>query len=226
MSMPTEPRAVLWDLDGTIVDTLELHWQSWVETLRQEGVEASREKFLATFGQRNVAFLPAWLGENRDSERVARVSEAKEAAFRRIIGETGLTALPGAVEWIRKLKAAGWLQAIASSAPRLNVQAMLAALHIDSFFQAAVAAEDVGKGKPHPEVFLKAAEKLGVPPSRCIVVEDAAAGIEAARRAGMPSIGVGREPLPAVLHSVSLAALPPDAFNRLLGQGRSPAQSE
>jgi beta-phosphoglucomutase len=211
-------RAVLWDLDGTIVDTLELHWQSWLDTLQPEGVKVSREQFLATFGQRNVSFLPGWLGESRDSERVKRISEAKEAAFRRLIRERGLTALPGAVEWITKLNARGWLQAIASSAPRLNVEAMLEALDIQSDFQAIVSADDVTAGKPDPEVFLKAAEKLKVPPSRCIVVEDAPAGIEAARRAGMRSIGVGagKEPLPADLFTGSLAALAPDAFDRLV----------
>ncbi len=85
-------------------------------------------------------------------------------------------------------------------------------------FQAIVSAEDVTLGKPDPQVFLTAAARLGSAPGRSIVVEDAPAGVEAARRAGMPSIGVSRTgtPLPADVAVVSLADLPPDAFSRLL----------
>ena len=118
-----------------------------------------------------------------------------------------------------RLRRAGWRQAIASSAPRLNIEAMLAAMGVQECFQAVVAAEEVHTGKPDPEVFLLAAARLGVAPPECIVVEDSAAGVEGARRAGMRSIGVRRsgEPLPADLFVASLADLAPDAFDRLAG---------
>ena len=118
----------------------------------------------------------------------------------------------------QRLAADGWLQAIASSAPRENIDAVLAVIGLASVFQAMVSAEDVTLGKPDPQVFLTAASRLGSAPARSIVVEDAAAGIEAARRAGMPSIGVSRKgsPLPADLAVASLADLPPDAFSLLL----------
>ena len=111
-----------------------------------------------------------------------------------------------------------WRQAIASSAPRENVDVVLAIIGLAGFFQAIVSAEDVTLGKPDPQVFLAAASRLGSTPSHSIVVEDAPAGIEAARRAGMPSIGVRRNgsPLPADLAVSSLADLPADAFSRLI----------
>jgi beta-phosphoglucomutase-like phosphatase (HAD superfamily) len=99
------------------------------------------------------------------------------------------------------------------------VEVVLEALNLAEYFQATVSAEDVHVGKPDPEVFLSAASRVDVPPDRCVVVEDAAAGIEAATRAGMRCIGVGRNSssLRANLTAVTLSHLPPDAFRKLLG---------
>jgi beta-phosphoglucomutase len=210
-------RAVLWDLDGTLVDSEEYHWLSWRDAMRAEGIDLSYERFLASFGQRNDRILAAWLAGDADPARVRRVGDGKEAEYRRLAEERGLTPLPGAREWLERLHGAGWKQAIASSAPRLNVETMLRVLELDRLFDAVVSAEDVTRGKPEPDVFLAAAAKLAVPPSRCVVVEDAAAGVEAGRRAGMRTIGVNaRASLDADLYVRSLADLPPDAFERLL----------
>lgn len=210
-------RAVLWDLDGTLVDSGELHWRAWVETMAAEGIAITREQFLASFGRRNDSFVPEWLGEGATPERVERVGEEKEARYRRLVREHGLAPLPGAARWLARLQEEGWAQAVASSAPRCNVEIMLEALDFRGCFQALVAAEDVQKGKPHPEVFLTAAARLEVEPFRCVVVEDAAAGVEAARRAGMRSIGVARggARLDADIVVASLAELPADAFDSL-----------
>lgn len=210
-------RAVLWDLDGTLVDSEEFHWLSWRDTMRPEGVELTYAQFLASFGQRNDRIVPAWLGRGVDTARMQRIGEDKEAEFRRLAEIHGLSPLPGAREWLATLRAAGWKQAIASSAPRVNVEMMLRVAGLEGTLDAIVSADDVTIGKPDPQVFLKAAEKLGIPPSRCIVVEDAAAGVEGARRAGMRSIGVTTNaPLSADVFVVSLADLPSDAFERLL----------
>ena len=210
-------RAALWDLDGTLVDSEEFHWLSWRDTMRPEGVELTYEQFLASFGQRNDRILPVWLGADVDAARVQRIGDDKEAEYRRLAETHGLTPLPGAREWLSRLKAAGWKQAIASSAPRVNVEMMLRVAGVDDSFDAIVSADDVTIGKPDPQVFLRAAAKLAVPPSRCIVVEDAAAGVEGARRAGMRSIGVTKNArLDADLFVQSLADLPSDAFDRLL----------
>ncbi len=211
--------AVLWDLDGTLVDSADYHWQSWRHAMDAEGLPLSRRQFLDSFGQKNDRILANWLGPDADPERVRRIADVKEREYRRLAREGGLTPLAGAAEWLARLHAGGWRQAIASSAPLANVEVMLGALRLHELFDAIVSAEDVTAGKPDPQVFVKAAERLGVPPSRCIVVEDAAAGIEAARRAGMRSIGVSRTAtLDADLFVRSLDELPADAFSALLAR--------
>jgi HAD superfamily hydrolase (TIGR01509 family) len=211
------PRAVLWDLDGTLIDSEQYHWLAWRDTMAAEGVALTHDQFLETFGLRNDAIIPQWI-PGASTERVQRIANAKEQLYRRLVREGGLEPLPGAAEWTQRLADEGWRQAIASSAPRENIEAVLAVIGLGSDFQAVVSAEDVTLGKPDPQVFLTAAARLGSPPAQSIVVEDAAAGIEAARRAGMRSIGVSRKgpPLPADLAVASLADLPPDAFSRLL----------
>ena len=210
-------RAVLWDLDGTLVDSAEFHWLSWRDTMAAEGVSLTYQQFLDTFGQKNDRILPGWLGSGADPDRIRRVGDAKEAEYRRLASVHGLNPLPGASSWVRRLHAQGWQQAIASSAPGENVGVMLRALALDGMFEAIVSAEDVTRGKPDPQVFLAAAERLGVPRDRCIVVEDAAVGVQAARSAGMRCIGVSRAVvLDADVAVSSLLELPSDAFDRLV----------
>ena len=210
-------RAVLWDLDGTLVDSERYHWESWRDALEPEGLRITYDQFLASFGKKNDPIMREWLGGGYTSERAVRLADAKEADYRRLVAAHGLTALPGAREWLAALHAAGWKQAIVTSAPRANADVMLRALDVSALFETVVTAEDVSHGKPDPEVFLTGAARLGVPPSRCIVVEDAAAGIEGARRAGMKRIGVSsRITLAADVAVGSLTDLTPDAFDRLL----------
>jgi beta-phosphoglucomutase len=210
-------RAVLWDLDGTLADSTVFHWRSWQSALAAEGVSVTEDQFRATFGQRNEEILSVWLGPTADAERIGRVAEAKEEAYRSYVKGEGIAPLPGAAEWVRTLHGLGWRQAIASSAPRQNIEVMHSALALGGLIDTLVGAEDVRSGKPDPEVFLVAAARLGVEPARCVVVEDAEAGIEAARRAGMSSVGVGGGAVGAAdLVVRSLADLPPDAFDRLV----------
>jgi len=210
-------KSVLWDLDGTLIDSEQYHWFAWRDTMAAQGVPLTHEAFLKTFGLRNDAIIPQWIPDATPA-RIDEIGRTKEQLYRRLVREGSLDPLPGVRHWTAELARAGWLQAIASSAPRENVDAVLAVIGLASCFQAIVSAEDVTLGKPDPQVFLTAAARLGSPPSRSIVVEDAPAGVEAAHRAGMPSIGVRRNgsPLPADLAVSSLADLPPDAFIRLI----------
>jgi beta-phosphoglucomutase len=181
-----------------------------------DGVPITYEQFLHSFGQRNDAILGAWL-PGAPAERVRRLGDAKEKCFRHLVSDGPLHPLPGAVEWIEQLAKDGWRQAIASSAPRANVETMARVLKLDQVMSALVSAEDVHRGKPDPEVFLVSAQRLGVEPARAIVVEDAAAGIEAARRGGMRSIGVGGKALGAAdVIVTSLADLSSNVFDRLV----------
>jgi HAD superfamily hydrolase (TIGR01509 family) len=210
-------QAVLWDLDGTLVDSEDLHWQAWRDILTPEGLTITYDQFLASFGRKNDPILRDWLGAGYTPERALHLADTKEAEYRRLVAAHGLTPLPGAREWLTTLHGAGWLQAIVTSAPRANAEVMLQALDLDHVFETVVTAEDVSVGKPDPEVFLTGAARLQVPASRSIVVEDAAMGIEGARRARMKCVGVnGRVALPADLVVTSLTELRPDAFDRLL----------
>jgi beta-phosphoglucomutase len=211
-------RAVLWDMDGTLIDSEEFHWISWRETMAREGVAITHEQFLSSFGRRNDSIVPGWLGPGATPERIERVADAKEELYRLIIRRDGISPLPGVEDWLHRLHDQGWLQAIASAAPRANVDAVLEAMSAAHFFQAIVSAEDVRRGKPDPEVYLTAASRLGASPDKCIVLEDAVAGVQGARSAGMKSIGVSRNGahLPADIVVTSLASLGPDAFEKLL----------
>jgi len=213
-------RAVLWDMDGTLIDSEEFHWISWRDTLANEGIAITHDQFLSSFGQRNDSILPRWLGTAATPERIDRIANAKEQLYRQLLRRDGISPLPGVAHRVHRLHKEGWLQAIASAAPHANIDAILEALSVTHLFQAIVSAEDVHRGKPDPEVYLTAAARVGVPPERCIVVEDAVAGVEGARRAGMKSIGLSRDGkhLPADIVVQSLDLLEPDAFERL-GRG-------
>jgi len=213
------PRAVLWDMDGTLVDSAEHHYEAWRATMAELGRTLSRDEFAATFGLRNDAILPRYLGTAVSAADVQRIGDGKEAHYRDLVHARGVTALPGVREWLARLRAAGWRQAIASSGPRLNSETILAALGLEHALDAIIGAEDVVHGKPHPEVFLTAAARLGVDPARCVVVEDAPTGIEAGRRGGMHTIGVltTHPELDADRTVRSLAELEPHAFDALVG---------
>jgi HAD superfamily hydrolase (TIGR01509 family) len=212
------PRAVLWDVDGTLVDSLEYHWLSWQAALESEGYALAREQFLATFGRRNDEILRTYFGPDIADERIAAISLDKEERYRELVRTRGITLLAGVRRWLEQLQAAGWRQAIASSAPPLNLEVILAALDVGDCFDAIVSAEEVERGKPDPQIFLVAAAKVETPPSRCVVVEDAPAGITAAHRAGMRAIGVltTHAALAADRVVKTLDELPDEAFAILL----------
>lgn len=205
-------------MDGTLIDSEEFHWISWRNTLANEGITITREQFLSSFGQRNDSIIPRWLGAAATPERIERISKAKEELYRYLVRRDGISPLPGVANWIHRLHKEGWLQAIASAAPRANIDAVLEALSATHIFQGIVSADDVHRGKPDPEVFLIAASCVGVSPDCCIVVEDAVAGVQGARSAGMKSIGVNRngKQLPADIVVQSLDLLDSDAFDTLL----------
>ena len=217
--MSAAPRAVLWDMDGTLLDSGRLHFQAWQDTMAALGRALSRAEFDAGYGRRNDDILRAWFGPNIAPAEIDRIAGIKEARYRALLRPSGIAALPGILPWIGRLGADGWRQAVATAGPRANVEAVVGVLGLGGRFAAIVAAEDVARGKPDPEVFLAAAARLGVPPARSVVVEDGPAGIEAARRAGMRAIGLltTHAALDADLVVRAPADIPADAFDRLLG---------
>lgn len=216
-------RAVLWDMDGTLVDSAVHHLRAWRDTLAALTREVSAEQFLRTFGRRNPDVIRDLVDPDASDDLIARIAAEKEERYRRFVREGGLAPLPGVGAWLDRLRAAGWKHAVASSAPHANIATILEVAGLDGRFDAVVGDEDVTRGKPDPQVFLVAAEKVGAVPARCVVVEDAPAGLAAARRAGMRSIGVGTShgALDADLVVASLDQLPPDAFARLLADAET-----
>jgi beta-phosphoglucomutase len=184
-----QPRAVLWDMDGTLIDSMPIHWQAWQDVLRQINRSVEHGVWNQTVGMRNSEIMPLLFPDMPPAE-MAYVDQAKEARYRELIESRGIELLPGVAEWIQRFQAAGWKQAVASSAPPDNVAAIAQALHLNGTFQAMICGADVQRGKPDPDIFLAAAQRLRVPPQHCLVIEDASTGIEAAHRAGMKAIGV------------------------------------
>jgi len=181
--------AVLWDMDGVLVDTAPFHRQAWEGLSREAGFPMSDEDFRHTFGWRNEEILRELMGPGISAERVAELGDRKEELYRDLV-RGNVRPLPGATELLRALHQAGFRQALASSAPRANVELILDELRIEDRFAAMLCDRDVEQGKPDPQVFLRAARQLGVAPARCLVIEDAVMGVRAAKRAGMACLAV------------------------------------
>lgn len=208
-------KAVLWDMDGVLVDTGSLHFETWREVLTGMGIEMDEALFRSTFGMNNHGVLSTVLGHPVEDALVEDVAGRKEAAFRRgLRGRVKL--LPGVRAALEGLRAAGYRNAVASSAPVENIDALVDALEIRELFDALVSAAAM-PGKPDPAVFLEAARRVGVPPAGCTVVEDAVVGVQAALRAGMRCIAVTNTNARAALSAAhlvvdTLEGLPLEAF--------------
>lgn len=210
---------VLWDMDGVLVDTGDLHYAAWIEVLADYDLDFPREQFDASFGMNNMALLTMLMGRKPEPEVYAVINERKEERLREL-SEGRIQPMDGVVDRLERLQQAGYRQAIASSAPLANINAMVDAMGIRIYFDALVSGIDM-PGKPEPDVFLTAAAEIDVPPASCVVVEDAIPGVEGAKRAGMKCIAVTTTNPAKVLTKAdyivdSLIELPADIFEQLL----------
>jgi len=185
----SKTRAVIWDMDGVIADTAPYHLKAWQEVFRKRGVKFTEEDFRRQFGQRNDTIIRTTLGEGVSQSEVDVIASEKEENYRQRVRQN-IRPLPGAVKLIKSLKEHGFSVALASSAPVENIQLIMRGLGIEDSFQAIVSGREVQEGKPSPQGFLLAAQKLGAEPENCAVIEDAPAGITAAKRAGMHCLAV------------------------------------
>src|SRR5258707_3922429 len=195
--MSTSIRAVIWDLDGVILDSADEHRRAWHRLAEAEGIAFTDADFWATFGKRNNDIIPHYWPVS-SAEHLQQLADRKETYFREFVRETAAF-LPGAEELMRGLHEAGFAQALATSTPLVNIALIVELLGLSHYLSALVSAETVVHGKPAPRIFLKAPHELEVPPGMCLVIEDAVAGVQAAQAAGMYCIAVaGDRDLPGL----------------------------
>ncbi|OYT58120.1 MAG: phosphatase [Candidatus Aenigmarchaeota archaeon ex4484_14] len=184
-------KAVIFDMDGVIVDSEDYHASTEQEVLRNIGINVCVEELKMDLGKSEKDFFRSVLTRHRKTENI-------EETIRKLIKEKHKTYLkllknakpvPGAIELVEKVRAAGVKTAIATSSIRKMLEIVIENFNLEKYLDAAVCIDDVKKGKPEPDLFLEAAKRLSVQPNECVVIEDAANGIEAAKRAGMKSIG-------------------------------------
>jgi len=184
----TNIAAVLWDMDGVLVDTGQLHYETWKLVLDAQGIPFDMEAFNKIFGRNNASSLELLLGHPPSAELLGLVDTVKEETFRQLARER-VRLLPGVVSWLEAFQALNLPQAVASSAPMENIDLMVDVLGIRAYFAHLVSGHSM-PGKPDPAVFLEAARRVGVLPEHCLVIEDSPPGVSAARRAGMVCVAV------------------------------------
>ncbi|MEN1681622.1 MAG: HAD family phosphatase [Planctomycetota bacterium] len=179
--------ALIFDCDGTLTDSMPVHFRAWNETMAARGISLSSERFYSLGGMPSDRII-ALLGDEAGIELdAAEVSREKEQAFLDLIEE--VPPLEKVVQLARDQKGKRKL-AVASGGYRWVVERQVEHVGLAGWFDTIVTAEDTERHKPHPDVFLEAARRMGVEPAACLVLEDADLGLEAASRAGMPSIDV------------------------------------
>ncbi len=181
---------VIFDLDGVIIDSSKPHEKSWELLALEENLILPSGHFKKSFGMKNEIIIPSVLKWTNDQKKINLLSFKKEILYREIIAEEGLKPLPGVLELLSSLKHFNIPCAIGSSTPSLNLEATMKLLNIEGYFTATVCGDEVENGKPDPEVFTLAAQRIGCKPENCIVIEDAPVGILAAHNGGMKVIAV------------------------------------
>lgn len=181
--------AFIFDMDGTLVDNMHIHTEAWGQLLKENNIPFNEHDFLVkTAGKTNREIIPTVFGEV-SAERITELAHRKESLYREMFLPFRMP-VDGLVEFLQTSKDLGIKMAVATASAIPNVEYLLDGLDLRKFFNAVTTAEEVKNGKPHPEFFLKSAEKLGIEPVNSIVFEDAIGGFEAAHRAGMKSIGI------------------------------------
>jgi len=198
------PFGAIFDWDGVIIDSGKLHAQSWKMLAAELGKTVAPDSFIRGFGMKSARIIEeihAWATEPAE---IARLTNRKEALYRELVAKGEIAPLPGVLEWLHRLREADVPCAVASSTQRANIDAVLDRIGLQETFREIVSAEDVVNGKPNPEVFQKAAMRLGVSPARSVVFEDAHVGIEAAHAAGMKVVDVATTHPPEQLAAADL----------------------
>jgi beta-phosphoglucomutase len=177
--------AVLWDMDGVLVDSGPLHRRAWRMFLERKGLPITDAIFTLGFGRPNDQVLPEFFGDQLSAAEIVRLSDEKDACYRELVMQEGIPIVPGVLAWMDRFGQAGIRQALATSGCRANAELIVDLVGARPYLQVMVTARDVTRGKPYPDLFLQAAALLDVSPSRCLVIEDSLHGIRAAQAAQM-----------------------------------------
>lgn len=194
----------IFDWDGVVIDSSSAHEESWDRLAKEEGRPLPAGHFKAGFGRKSEYIILNILGWTGVPEEARRLSGRKEELYRAVIRERGIEPLPGVRAFLERLGAASVPCAIGSSTERKNIDTVLSLVGLGGHFRAIVSADDVTIGKPNPQVFLLAAQRIGVPAANCVVFEDALVGLEAARAGGMKAVGVATTHPPESLTGADL----------------------
>ncbi len=185
-----ETGAVIFDMDGVLIDSGAHHRAAWRALLDELGVgPAEPDYWRLTIGRPSIEAVPLLLGRETSWAEAQRLAARKQEHYRRLASE-GPALVRGVAAFVAELAVRSVPRAVATSAARRDVEALLTRGGLRDRFEVVVAAEDVRRGKPDPEVYLLAARRMGVAAERCLVFEDAVVGVQAARSAGMRAIGV------------------------------------
>lgn len=176
-------KAIIFDMDGTMIDNMMVHHRAWHKKLNSLGLELSLEEVMEKVHGVNVEILERLFGDRFTPEERVQISWEKEEAYREIY-RPELKLIPGLTGFLQELTASDLQMAVASAAPPENVDFVMDNLALRHYFPHILHSESVENGKPHPEIYLKTADRLGVHPSECVVFEDSPVGSTAASRAG------------------------------------------
>ena len=180
--------AVIWDMDGVLLDSGPSHFKAWRATLEKYKIKVYEERLRRTFGMTNQQVIQFIVDQPISKELADRISREKDILFQSIIKDRAVF-LPGVKKWIEAFRQNGIRQALASSGSPGNINMVLTALVAETYFDEVVSGDGL-PSKPDPFVFLKAAECLGVIPLNCLVIEDAVVGVQAAKASEMKCIAV------------------------------------
>lgn len=192
-------RAVLFDFDGTLVDTMPLHYEAYRRTFAEIDLELSRSDFYGNIGGTGRETIPKFLGGRTSPWSIEQIHRRKKELLLSLLGNVPVAALP--TSHLLSLLSGRVPMAIATSGSRIGIEAMLAQLDWTKYFGAIVTAEDVEHGKPAPDLFLKAAALLQIPATECLVFEDTDDGVTAGKAAGAQVIDVRKMTLPIESHA-------------------------
>ena len=188
--MRTNNTGFIFDWDGVVVHSNDLHELTWFRLAEEAGRPRPTATNLGNCGMKTDAVITQLLKWDAPVEERGRLAFRKEELFRQLVADQGIASIQGVLDFLHELRRRRIPHAVGSSAPRLNIEAGVKALCLEHAFAAIIAGEDVTRGKPAPDIFLKAAAAMGLAPEQCVVFEDAPAGVAAAKAAGMRVVGI------------------------------------